>query len=608
MPADKLSAVLREFARNMATDFPIQAILDHLVVRIVDVLPISAAGVTLISDGKEPQYVAASNADALRFESLQTKLGEGPCLAACASGQPVLIPDLRVDVRFPKFSPAALAAGLAAAFTFPLYHDEARLGALDLYRDTPGELDVDETESAQILADVTSAYLLNARAREQHQADAAELRLSALHDPLTGLANRLLLKERLEHAANRSRRSHSNAAILFVDLDGFKRVNDLHGHHAGDELLVGVAQRLLALVRPGDTLARLSGDEFVFLLEDVKIRKNVEHLVERINTAFLRPFSIGGTPIGISASVGVAFAGPGVEVTGRMLVEADLAMYRVKRLRAAGPPVLSQQTTEHGITRAQATADFAVAFHKGEFRVDYQPIIDVGRQEITGVEALLRWTHPTLGSVPAQLIVEIAEESFMMKKIGTWVLERACRDRASWLAAHPDRPLILAVNVSASQLGDTEFVAGVFATLAAERMDANALVLEVTESSLITDDARTIGVLTALKQHGIRLALDDFGTGYSSLSHLHKLPIDIVKIDRAFIADAERPSSGRAITAAITELSHVLGLVVVAEGVETQGQRNEVITLGCDLAQGFYYAPAISAYQISEVLAEAAVA
>ncbi len=243
---DKLSAVLSEFARTMITDFPIQGILDHLITRIVEVLPVSSAGVTLISSELSPRYVAASDDSALRFERLQTEMRQGPCITAYVSGESVSVADLRFeDDRFPEFAPAALASGLAAVFAFPLCHGDGRLGALDLYRDAPGELEVHDMEAAQMLADVTAAYLINAQIREEARVTSDLFHHSALHDPLTGLPNRLLIRERLEHAVQRAKRSHTNTAILFVDLDRFKYVNDTHGHQIGDELLLAVANRLV---------------------------------------------------------------------------------------------------------------------------------------------------------------------------------------------------------------------------------------------------------------------------------------------------------------------------------------------------------------------------
>ncbi|MDX6495321.1 MAG: hypothetical protein QOE17_1307, partial [Gaiellales bacterium] len=266
---EHLASVLGEFARTLLTDFPIQGILDHLVGRVVDVLPVTGAGVTLISTGLAPQYVAASDDRALRYEKLQSDLSEGPCILAFTSGEPVHVPDLAADDRFPEFGPAALAADLRSVSTFPLGDRGARLGSMDLYSSRLGRLGTQDLVAAQTLADVAGAYLLNAQARQRLVEDSERFRQSALHDALTGLPNRTLLQQRLEHAAQRAKRSHSTAALLFADLDKFKRINDSYGHGVGDELLVAVGRRLSALLRPGDTLARISGDEFVILCEEL---------------------------------------------------------------------------------------------------------------------------------------------------------------------------------------------------------------------------------------------------------------------------------------------------------------------------------------------------
>ncbi len=250
----QLSGVLSDFARTMLTDFPIQGILDQLVRRIVEIMPITGAGVTLISDTTNPHYVAASNESAMRFEELQTVLDEGPCIAAYRSGKAVTIADLSKEKRFPVFIIQAREAGLAAVFTFPLHHGDSQLGALDLYRDTPGGLDEEAMKVAQTLADVTSAYLVNAQGRSDLLNSAAHARATALHDGLTGLPNRILLLERIQHALSSRRRSGRLVAVLFIDLDGFKKVNDTSGHQVGDDLLVAVGSRLSAVLRPGDTL------------------------------------------------------------------------------------------------------------------------------------------------------------------------------------------------------------------------------------------------------------------------------------------------------------------------------------------------------------------
>jgi len=596
---DKLSAVLSEFARTLATDFPIQGILDHLVERIVEVLPITSAGVTLISAGMAPRYIAASDDYALRFERLQTSIREGPCVTAFNTGKAVAAPDLAKDSRFPRFGPAAVAAGLAAVFTFPMRHGDGRLGALDLYRDAPGKLDAHDLGVAQTLADVAAAYLLNAQAREEVRATADRFHHIALHDPLTGLPNRLLLQQRLEHAALRARRSNTNAAILFADLDRFKQVNDTYGHHVGDELLLAVADRLTNLVRPGDTLARVSGDEFVFLCEDLNSAADVEILARRIDCAFSEPFVLSEAEVSITASVGMAYAGPGEEVSDQLVDKADTAMYQAKRKGGAGHQIIDLREALQADDRTSIERDLRAAFADGRLEVAYQPIVRSTDGLVTGVEALLRWDHEDRGAVSPLLMVGVAEQTGLICEIGAWVLERACRDRAQWLQDHPLSPLDLAVNVSTRQLMDPAIFGTITNVLRETGMDPTHLVLEMTENIFIEDSERAMNVLEDLDDLGVRLALDDFGTGYSSLSYLRRLPVHMVKIDQGFIADIGTAPRGGAIVAAVTNLAHVLGLSVVAEGVETQVQRNEVSAIGCESAQGFFYAQPMPAAQIS---------
>ena len=577
---EKLAAVLAEFARDLLTEFPIQAILDHLVDRIVGVLPITGAGVTLIADGVAPHYISASNDDAPGYEQLQSEIGEGPCLAAFESGQSVSVADLRDDERFPVFAPRAVAAGLRAVFTLPLRHDDGSLGALDLYRDSPGALDEQDLAVAQTLADVACAYLLNARARDQARATLDQFQHSSLHDPLTTLPNRRLLQERIEQAAQRARRTHSKAAVLFADLDRFKVVDDTHGHQVGDELLAAVACRLSGLIRSGDTLARVSGDEFVFLCEGLSDESDAERLAVRVKDVFTEPFQLTGVaaPVPITASVGIAYAGPGTEISNELVVEADMAMYQVKRRGGSGHQIIDIRQVLRTTARHRLEHDLPIALEADELQVAYQPIMHNPGGPIAGVEALLRWTHPQRGSIPPPTIVRVAEQTGMINEVGAWVLARSCRDHARWLADNPGLTLDLAVNVSARQILDPDFPAQVLAILEGTHTDPADLVLEVTEGIFIEDGGDARRILTELDDLGIRLALDDFGTGYSSLSYLCRLPIRMVKIDRSFISDLDRPAT-KAIVTAIAGLAHDLDLEIVAEGIETQQQADRVNAL-----------------------------
>jgi diguanylate cyclase (GGDEF)-like protein len=420
----QLSEVLSEFARTMVTDFPIQAILDRLTERIVEVMPVSAAGVTLISPGVEPRYISASDSSALRFEKLQTELGEGPCLSAYYDGTPISVPDLRGEDRFPRFTARALEAGLAAVFSFPLRHGDRRLGALDLYRDVPGPLSTAAITAAQTLADVAAAYLINAQARAALQQASDRSLETALHDGLTGLPNRALMLERLERAFVRSRRSGLTSAVLFMDIDRFKAVNDTFGHSVGDELLIAVAQRLSEALRPGDTLARPSGDEFVVLCEDLAGTDQADQIVERLNIALARPFVLSDVELDVTASVGIAFTGQASHSASDVLRAADMAMYEAKRAGSGVHRFVDLRDQHLADDQAALVSDMAGLLERDELYLDYQPIVAAVDGRFTGVEALLRWEHPSRGLVSPNVVIPIAERLGLIPAIGHWFSDR----------------------------------------------------------------------------------------------------------------------------------------------------------------------------------------
>jgi diguanylate cyclase (GGDEF)-like protein len=465
-------------------------------------------------------------------------------------------------------------------------------------------LDADALGVAQTLADVAAAYLLNAQVREEARRVADHHQHTSLHDPLTSLPNRALLQERLEHASARAERTGTHAAVLFLDLDKLKRVNDTHGHDVGDQLLVAVAERLSTLVRPGDTLARLGGDEFVFLCEDVGSLANAERVAGRVDAAFQEPFDLDDLQMHVSASVGMAFSAAPGELPRHLLGRADVAMYEAKRRGGAGHVTVGSGDGSMGDDRGSLGEDLRAALAAGELGVVYQPVVQLRDGQLRGVEALLRWDRGGRGQVGPVLVVDVAEQIGLIGRIGLWVLERACVDWVELSRRHPGYALDLAVNVSTVQLLGPGFCAAVEQVLLATGMPAAGLVLEITESVVMQDSDRAVHVLNDLHVLGVRTALDDFGTGFSSLSYLRILPVDNVKIDQSFVFDVAS-ATGLAIATAVTDLAHVLDLTVTAEGVETEAQRLALLDLGCDYAQGFYFAAPMTIAALSDALERA---
>jgi diguanylate cyclase (GGDEF)-like protein len=599
---EELSSVLSEFARTMGTDFPIQAILDHLVKRIVDVLPVTAAGVTLITPELSPRYVAASDTSAMRFEELQTELSEGPCVVAYRTGDAVTVADLAKEDRFPNFTPRALSAGLAAVFTFPLRNGDRQLGALDLYRDTPGGMSVEAMTAAQTLADVAAAYLHNAQARDDLQESSERSREAALHDTLTGLPNRVLMSERLKHALLRSRRRDTTIALLFVDLDRFKAINETYGHRVGDELLVAVGMRLSAMLRPDDTLARLSGDEFVVLCEDLDSIADASAIAARLATAFELSFDLWGVEVTISASIGIAGADLTHDAPEDLLHAADVAMSQAKRQGGARHHILDLTAMQLETRQASLELELLSALRRGEMSTVYQPIVATGDGRITGVEALIRWAHPSRGMVAPSILIPLAEHSGVIAEIGGWVLGQAWADRHLWQSQRQGDHLAMSVNVSAHQLMAPGFADSVAVVLNSVDADPGLLTLEVTESVFLRDSERALVVLKDLKAIGVKIALDDFGTGYSSLSYLQRFPVDIIKVDQSFVANLGHDSASHLIVDAVVHLAHGLGMTVVAEGVETLIQYLEIARLGCDSCQGYYFARPMPATNLETLI------
>jgi diguanylate cyclase (GGDEF)-like protein len=417
-----------------------------------------------------------------------------------------------------------------------------------------------------------------------------QLRHQAFHDPLTGLANRALFTDRLAHALARVRRPQPTT-VLLADLDDFKLVNDTLGYAAGDLLLAAVAERLRATVRPGDTVARFGGDEFAVLVEDTDSPEMARQAAQRIAEALAHPFPVAGNDMIVRASVGVVTDDGGADAE-TLLRNADSAMYEAKRLGKARYALFEPAQADATLQRLRLKTDLTLALERDQLHLHYQPIVAVDTGRLTGFEALLRWTHPELGPIPPDRFIPLGEDNGMILPIGRWVLSRACAEAARWQQLRPagTPPLRMAVNVSVVQLTDPELLPTVRQVLATAGLPPELLTLEITESTLLADRHLAIRQLGALSELGCGIAIDDFGTGYSGMSRLRDYPITTLKVDRTFTAELDTGSEqGTLLMSNIQQLGSGLGLRLIAEGVETEQQREALRLLGYQEAQGYLF-------------------
>jgi diguanylate cyclase (GGDEF)-like protein len=437
------------------------------------------------------------------------------------------------------------------------------------------------------------------RARFERQLD-----YQALHDSLTGLPNRLLLLDHLELALRRAGQAKEFVAVLFLDIDRFKLVNDSLGHGAGDRILIETAQTLEAIMRPQDTVGRFGGDEFAVVCDGVKGEHDVGMIAETIGQALAEPVTVGGREVFLSASIGIGLSrrnGPqGAE---DLVRAAEVALDRAKEKGGGRWELVDSAMQRRALRRLEMEHDLYRAIERDELRVLYQPQVRCADGVLSGVEALVRWEHPSRGLIGPQEFVPLAEETGLITPIGAWVLDQACRQAREWRGRRPDAPLHVSVNLSVLQLTQPDLVAAVTSVLERTGVGRGELCLEVTETTMMRDPGATLTTLLELKRLGVDISIDDFGTGYSSLGYLSRLPIDELKIDRQFISGMDEPGNAR-IVSALIGLSHALGLKVVAEGVELPEHVSELTALGCDVAQGWLFGKALPADQISEILSD----
>jgi len=450
-----------------------------------------------------------------------------------------------------------------------------------------------ETLRTNLLHDQSvEGIVLNTRDITERKAFLNQLEQHAFYDSLTGLANRALFRDRVNHALSQARRSSNSVAALFLDIDDFKVVNDTHGHAVGDTLLTAIGGRLRSCLRGGDTVSRLGGDEFAILLEESTDVAPVE-VANRIMRALESPFHIDGHELHVRASVGVAYANgqEGDAATEELLRNADVAMYVAKNQGKGRCEVYQPTTHKSVMSQIQLRTDLQRALENSEFVLHYQPLVTLETERISGLEALVRWQHPERGLIPPLEFIPLAEESGLIIAIGRWVLQTACKEARRLQHRYPkDPPLSMSVNLSARQLQSPTIVADVREALEESGIDPSTLTLEVTETAMMKNIDLSLMRLRELRDLRVRIAIDDFGAGYSSLGYIRQFPVDILKVDKSFIDKIDEGEEELALAGAIIDMAKVLNLLPVAEGVERVEQLERLVELGCDSAQGYYFA------------------
>jgi diguanylate cyclase (GGDEF)-like protein len=571
---------LAQLQRGIVDRLPVHEVLDAVVEGACELLE-CGVGVLKITDPDDPDHAATVAAVGVDDELLKKRRRQpaGVGLAGRAMRERTLVVADAVTGPGPSDHLVDFPIeGLTAAMAAPVYERSRVVGSLGVAStESDREYDARDQQVLLSLAEHASLALNHARAVEEAVHE-------ALHDSLTGLPNRSLFLDRMRHALARAERADVPVGVLFCDLDGFKTVNDSLGHRTGDRLLVLVAERLTGCLRPADTIARLGGDEFAVLLEELREPGDAARAAQRLMDALGAPFELRGREFYLSASIGIA-AGTGDAET--LLRDADLAMYRAKGLGKGRYAVYEPSMHTAIVERLELEVDLKRAIEREELAVVYQPIFNLVDGTVTGVEALVRWHHPTRGLVMPESFVPLAEESGLIGELGRWVLRKACHQGALWRAKYPGHPgLGIGVNISGAQLREPGLVHEVADALAHSQLDATGLTLEITETALMESFDNAIEQIDALNALGVDLAIDDFGTGYSSLRYLGRLPLDVMKIEKSFVDGIGRAGEERALLRAIVDLASIFGLRVVAEGIERPEQRERLLELGCELGQG----------------------
>ena len=494
---------------------------------------------------------------------------------------------------------AAIAFFALAYMTYKRYVDDVKEAAAKAEQAERERAEQAERHIVELQHHIAEQERIGNALRESKD----KFRHAAFHDALTGLSNRMHFVENLQALLDHYRaESERKMAVLFLDLNRFKTINDSLGHSAGDRLIQHVAKRLSSLMRPDDLVARFGGDEFAIILKDLRRTEEAVAFAEAVRQKISTPFTINGRQVFTSVSVGIAVGRPGYELAEDVLRDADIAMYQAKE-NHQGSMVFDQTMHIRAVTRMQLETDLRHAVERDELIVYYQPIIDLATMSLNGFEALMRWRHPQRGIVPPNEFIPLAEETGLIVPLTLWILRESCRQTVEWQRRSPrHRPLMVSVNLSGRHFEQSDIVGQVRGVIEETGIDPTCLKLELTESAVMENAERTITLLKQLRALGVQLSIDDFGTGYSSLSYLHRFPINMLKVDRSFVGSMEEGSENGEIVRTIISLAKTLNLNVVAEGIESIHQLHQLRILGCEYGQGFLFSRPVPAAEIESML------
>lgn len=583
----------------IATDQDLNRTLEELVTSIDQQLEIGMTSLLLLSH--DAHTIGSSVAPSLPKPYNDGLIGlpigpqAGSCGTAMYLGEPVIVEDIATDPKWEPYRDFALGYQLRSCWSTPIISANGKvLGSLAIYHSKPHTPDIKERRL------VSGGVHLAGIAIERSQAE-ARIRHMAHHDALTGLPNRTLMEDRVKQAILQGGRENGHAALLLIDLDRFKNINDSLGHQTGDKVLRQVADRLKSCVRASDTLARLGGDEFVICVPHLVDTISLSRMAEKILQTLDKPFELADLSLHIGASIGIALYPDDGFSSSELLRNADAAMYAAKDSGRGNFQFFTPELNASAHERLLLISQLRQALDRDEFELYFQPIVDVENANLVGAEALLRWNHPERGLVSPDLFIPILEETGMMVNVGAWVLRRACQTCKAWQTAGLP-PIKLAVNLSAVQFYQSLIFETVKDALQSNQLEPGLLTLEFTEAILLADTESVIQTMYDLKALGVSLALDDFGTGYSSLSYLQRFPVDRLKIDRSFLLESMKDGNAAHIVHSIVQLADKLGLISVAEGIETEEQLALMRHFGCNELQGFLFSRPIPVDQFTALL------